>query len=177
VLELGRPLLQTHPVAPLAEIAPGLSARKTAIAAPADVPAVIDDEREAADAGGAARRQILEGGDPVASVGARLHHHLARAERAGEADAALEGPRRSDGGSAHRALRLGVEHQTVEGAQHIPGSQRIGAIGKRGPVDDGRAAQERDQQRECPSEARASGALIDGFLRSCYWLRHGVRVG
>ncbi len=113
VPELRLPALEPHPGAALAEVAPRAPAGEQAIAAPADVTAVVDDQREAPHAGRRPLGQVVEARDGVAAVGAGLDHHLARARRGPQADAALERPGRRDGGPGDRAIRVGVEHDAV----------------------------------------------------------------
>ena len=96
VAKRGLPALQAHAAAALAEITARRAAGEQAVVAPGDVAAVIDDEREAADARRGAAGEIVEPGHlkrPSAPVSTT---HLARARRRVQADAALERPRRGD---------------------------------------------------------------------------------
>jgi hypothetical protein len=176
VVRIGRlPLVEPHPVAPLAEIVAGHPAREPAVRAPSDVAAMVDEQREAPDPGRGARRQVGQGRDAVAPIGSGLHDHLARAGRTHQPQPALEGPGPGHGGPAHRAVGLGVEHLSIEGTQQITGPQRIRALGEGRPLDDGGASQDRaDGHRH----ARGAGAAPLDDVRACgYSLKHGGRSG
>jgi hypothetical protein len=169
------PLLEPDPVAPLAEVTAGPAVGEAAVAAPADVPAVVDDQGEPADPGGAPRRQVVEGRDPVAPVSTGLDHHLLGSHGPDEADPPLEGPRSGHRGPDHRSLGLRVQHQAVERPEEVAGPERIGPIGEGRPVDDRGATGEEGHHRQ--RHAERQGAAIDGFLRSCYWLKHDEGLG
>ena len=181
----GLPAIEPHAVAALAEIAADGLTGEHAVAAPADVTAVVDDQRETPDARRRPLGQIVEAGNGVAAVGAGLHDQLARARRRMEANAVFEPPRRGDGGPRDRPVRIGVEHEAVVGAEEIGGTDGVGADRERRLLDQRSAGRCRDggrcrddegqPQRQFHRRGARCGAIpprIDRSGGSCYLLTH-----
>lgn len=177
-VEVGRlPTIELHPIAPLAEVAPRSLAGEHPIAPPPDVPAVVNDQREAADAGRCPLGQIVEPRDRVAAVGPGLHHHLARARRRVKADAVFERPGGRDGGAGDRTIQIGVDDDAVVGSQQIGGTDRIGADREGRPLDEraaGGRGHDRCQQHE-PADRRRAGHRIGH--RTGHRIGHRIGLG
>ena len=116
-------------------------------------------------------------GIDVAAVGARLGDDLARARRRVQADAALERPRRGDGGAGDRPIGVGVEHDAVVRPQQIGRPDRVRAHGERRGLDHRPAAaaatRRGGQQQTVDGKPPANRGYASGLATRC---RRGGRL-